>query len=195
MNEQGSQIVAGLKTVREFHASAAKLLQLATAKMNEQGWTVPIRSAACGSRGSKALYNAAYWLPEDAFQFYRHETQPLVLAYIALIFDDAEDESRVTEPIITTGKITFAAEGKGANGEYHYPWCRTILSAEKAQRTSGQWTHQQPSEVVYGSYYQVESFELLGSDLIAIQYESSLVTAIVGPLLDRLASGCTNPVT
>ena len=118
-----------------------------------------------------------YWLPEDGFQFYRHETQPLVLAYIALIFDDAEDESRVTEPIITAGKITFAAEGKGASGEYHYPWCRTILSVEKDLRTSGQWIQQQSSEVVYGSYYQVESFELLGSDLIAIQDESSLVTA------------------
>ncbi len=186
MNNMGQEIVKSLQSVRDFHSAVAKLLQIANSKLAESGWMVPVRSASCGSRGSKAIYNARYWMPEDGFQFYRNENVKSVLAFVAVIFDDVARPELVTSPIATCGWLRFIEGGPGASAEYQYTWCRIALTNDTFLASEGQWLDIPSQSILQSAYYQIDSARALARPLMSIQSESDLNTAILSPLLVEL---------
>jgi hypothetical protein len=186
MNDIGQEIVKSLQSVRDFHASVAKLLQIATSRLAELGWMVPVRSASCGSRGSKAVYNARYWMPEDGFQFYRNENAKSVLAFVAVVFDDAARPELVTSPIATCGWLRFLEGGPGASGEYQYTWCRIALANDACLALEGQWQEVPPQIIQQSNYYQIESARALVRPLMSIQSQADLETEVLTPMINEL---------
>lgn len=187
MSGTGEQIVQALQSVRAFHTSVAKLLNVATSTIAEHGWAVPSRTAACGSNGSKSASNPRYWMPEDGFQFYRNKANRAYLAFVAVIFDDAKNPDLVTEPITSAGWLRFTNDGPGALGECYAPWCRTALIAGGSTNTSGQWRDVEASLIPYHTYYQIESARVMACPLMSIGSEEDLTRRIVEPLLNELA--------
>ena len=186
MNDKGSHIVKSLQSIRDFHADVAKLLQAATSIVAEGGWVIPGRASACGSGGSKAIYSARYWMPEDAFQFYRNESNTTLLAYVSVVFDDVKNPENVPEPFASAGWLQFASGGPGSQGEYQYPWCRLAMTASSELHLDGQWREVDAKAIDPKGYYPVERARTMACPLLSIGNEEELKTLIVEPLLDDL---------
>ena len=122
MGDKATQLVDSMQSTRDFHARLGKLLQAATSAVAQNGSAVPGRAAACGSSGPKSLYSPRYWIPEDAFQFYRKNVDASVLAFVSVVFDDVQKPARIVQPFVSAGWFQFAPGRPGAAGEHQYTW-------------------------------------------------------------------------
>jgi hypothetical protein len=186
VDDKATQLIKSMQSVRDFHANVGKLLQAATSAVAESGWIVPSRAAACGSTSSKAVYSPRYWIPEDAFQFYRKETDTSLLAFISVVFDDVQKPARIIQPFASAGWFQFAPGGLGAAGTYEYPWCRLSLFNDEELCVDGKWRDVEPKKIDMKGNYLLERARVLAYPLFSIQSESDLETHIIKPLLGDL---------
>ena len=174
MNTNGSQIVKSFRNLREFHSSVAKMLQTATNLMGEKNFLVPSRASACGSSTSKAIYASLFWMPEDAFQFYRIESNPTLLAYVAVLFDDVRQPETVKEPLATVGWIQFSASSPATKGDYQYQWCRLCLSVDEYDSKFEEWADVNSMAIDAKGYYEVDIARTMSCALLSIKNEDDV---------------------
>jgi hypothetical protein len=110
MSDTAKNIVEGFRTMRVFCNEAAKMLKTADGMMEEGGWT-PTNNKVVGY--SSKVFDPDWWLPTVLHRYYERVECPHILAYVAILLDDLEnDTSRISESLLTAGSIDYGHGNK-----------------------------------------------------------------------------------
>jgi len=105
-----------------------------------------------------------------------------------VLFDDATEPSRLTEPLATAGWLRAADDSPGTKGEFQFPFYRIVLQTDRDQIGNGQWLTMKANQVLQSNFYQVESAEAIAYPLLSSQDELSLDTLLVAPSKQKLSA-------
>ena len=187
MSEKGKKIAESLRGVSDFYVEVAKLLAHATSTITNEHWEVA-SSAASGSEGSKAIHSPRYWMPEDAFQFYRHKTNILRVAFVAVIFNDVRRPKVVEEPFVTAGWLRCSPRSSIPNKQILLSWCRLSLDSGCELELGGSWLDIAPEVIDKKGKYHIDQARTMAYPLTAINSETELTEMVVDPLIAELSA-------
>jgi hypothetical protein len=144
MTEDGKKIVGMFKELRRVCGDIALLLGTCDSLMQEHGWTPLNNIAKAGS--SNSIGYPAGWLPYYAFRYYGNESHPQLLAFVSVIFDNANKEKpdRVSQALVSAGFYDYG-EGKVPKGwNYYYASIHVYIKGASDDR---QWIDAELHEV------------------------------------------------
>lgn len=128
MNENGGNILKATREMRNFFEDIGLLLLSGSELLSEEDW-MPTGSIAIAG-GSSTINSPSYWLPQDAFRFFKHKEKQHIICYISVIIDDLNNQFSLSEPLITSGWINYGS-GNQVGNNWAYSFSRMALQSTK----------------------------------------------------------------
>ncbi len=177
MTAKGEELLASIKSVRNFFGDLGHLLVAADALLGERSWQ-PIGDASCLVWLSYSVYQGQQWIPRMAYRRYLNPPEfPGVLAQVSLLLDDYEMEFKLTEPVVSGSYFVLASEGAQLK-RWHTCWFAyrsppldgtplTINNTDRHWDPGWGWSHMQ----------------VFGRPLVEVTSQALLQQMITDPLL------------
>jgi|SRR6266496_5707509 hypothetical protein len=183
MSNDGVNIVAALRGLRELCAQIALLLSSADKLMSRDGW-ITIPGGNVYGRLAYTLAEPRRWIQQDIFRFYKNPKLRHLACFVSVILDDVEQPHNITVPLLTAG---FFDDGVGNESG---------VSEKNFNYSLARWHLNMPNRNDDGNLIQVEheptpkeSFKRVATvavPLLSITDNQDLQNKIITPLLQAV---------
>lgn len=116
--KQSVRVFETYRNLRKFHNDIASLLSSADAIMQQQDWQ-PTEKNVCHWGESSSMATPQFWLPREYFRFYKLETRPNLLAFVAVLVDDWDYGNDFDEALVSGGCLDYG-EGVEISNNWKY---------------------------------------------------------------------------
>lgn len=118
MNDDGKNANVLIKQMNRLYAEISSLLQTADKLMLREHWQS--KSGSTAVQWSNQIACSNQWIPQDIFRFYSKNDSEHILAYIAVILFDRDDDDKLSEPLLSGGWLDYGKGNKITDWEYWY---------------------------------------------------------------------------
>jgi len=184
MNENGKNANALIRQMKLLYEEISSLLRIADKFMLKKNWGPEAGNTAL--QGSRNIDAPSYWIPQDIFRFYSNSNHDHILTYIAVIIHHRDNETKLTEPLLSCGLLDY---GKGNKIQAWDYWYAHMHVYQKHFDIDGELREIETAffdkELLKKKIQRAHS---LAVPLMDITDSSSLETQIILPLIDGIES-------
>lgn len=181
MSEDGKNLMAVLQSLRRFCEQVSLLLGTADGLIGEEGWKSETSTLFAGT--SYILSWPRFWIPQYFVRFYKRDDLRHIMAFVAVLLDDAENKTNLEEPLLTAGWFDYG-HGKEVKKQWDYHYARWHLKmpgrrddGELQSEDSTTW----PNESL--PFVRVAT---LGLPLTSVVDTESLKNKVINPLIREM---------
>jgi len=185
MGAQGEELLVSIKSMRNFLGDISKLLRTADVHMGELSWESLWGSGSLGEM-SYSVAAGHLWMPREAARAYRNkESYPDVLAMVAVLLDDFQQEYKLTEPIVSASYFVFPSgiSEKKMVLEYWqsrwFGWCSCLPDGTLLYVDEN-------NDDLYEQEFNWNYMGVFGRPLVEISNEKLLKDLLIDPLVKHI---------
>jgi len=181
MNTQGKQLLASIKSTRNFLGDLSQLLMTADGLMGENSWESIWGSSALGEL-SYTVSSGHLWMPREATRPYRNKgNYPNVIAMVAVLLDDYQLDYKLLEPVVSASYFVFPKETAEEKIRLDFSQCRWFGWSKVP--TNGTPATIDDSDPRWKPTYVWKYMQVFGQPLVEVTNETVLKEKVIDPLL------------
>ena len=186
MSNDGKQILKSTRNFGAYLKNIGQLLSTSGAMLEKHGYKITGNVAYSGT--SKSIEYPNYWFPQDAFRFFKHRKNGIILIVISVILDDVDNPDSLEQPLVSAAWFKY---GKEVGDHWSYKLSRIILSLQEYS-LEGKMIDI-PPEIAgeFSTSVEISSSQALAVPLVSIRSERDIEEKIISPLVESL-SGAIN---
>lgn len=178
MSENGKNAMKLINQIKNLYKEISLVLQTADKLMEDHKW-----KPKAGNTAVTWSYHLAYpdwWIPQDIFRFYFKEGYEHILPFISVILFDRDNETKLSEPLISAGYFDYGIGNTITTWEYWYSHFHIKQDNFKDDGELAPILLNDPEKYTFKNAYS------LAKPLMQIYNSQSLLDEIVKPLLDGI---------
>jgi hypothetical protein len=177
MSENGQELLKAIRRIQDFYLDVSQLLITAQTLMGGHGWE-PEKELNCLIGISYSVNQGKQWLPRIAFRRMTNPaTFPGIVAVIAVLLDNLDNYSKLTEPVVAGGYFLMLPEQVrlDSGNVYWFGW--------RGQETDGRTYTVTKTDSGYREKYGWQRHEGFLRPLVEVNNQARVEELVVKPLV------------
>ena len=182
MNTKGKELLASIKSMRDFLGDLSQLLMTADGIMGENSWEPAWGTSSCVGELSYTVSSGHLWMPREAVRPYKNkEDYPNVIAMVAVLLDDYQRDYKLPEPVVSGSYFVFPEGTPEDKVRLDFWQCRWFGWSEAP--TNGSPAAIDDSDPNWKPTYDWNYMQVFGQPLAEVTNETLLKERVIDPLL------------